>query len=398
MNEELQIKNLKALNVLDVNNHEMFDEITQLASMICEAPISLVSLLDEQRKYFESNFGLTIQHTSIDKSFSKTTTEQDDSLVEIIDTHKCDYHKNNPLVVGPPHIRYYLGAPIKDKDGNTLGALCVMDTKPRFLNSNQKECLVLLSKQTARLFDIGKQSLELKILNDRLVKLSERLSQFSGIAVHDFKEPLRMVKSFIELLNKKNLSRWDERDLQYMNFITDGAMRLENYIIGLLNYTSSLGSRECYISFDFHVIINEIISEINARFPNSNTSFAAQIDLKSNMKLPQVAVHSICKNLLENAFKFSAKKSNPKVNLVVEESADNYFFSIIDNGIGIANDKLSEIVRPFIRLNSRTEFEGIGLGLSIVDSQIQFLNGQLHIKSTVLKGTKVEVVIPKLDK
>lgn len=398
MSEDKRIKSLKALNILDTGDEEMYDEITNLASIICETPISLISLLDGHRQYFKSNRGLTVRETPIEMAFCRHAISQTSELYEVKDTHQSALYASNPLVTGAPFIRYYCGAPVFDSEGTALGTLCAIDTKPRALTEDQKHCLLLLSKQVTRLLEMRKQHNELRVLNDRLSLLSEKLTQFSSIAAHDLKEPLRMIRSFIVQLNKKNEHIWDAKDKQYMAFIQDGAARLQEYISGILDYTKILLSKDCYIPFDFNSLISEIKNDINARYPVSNYTFATDFEPISTMRLPEVAIRSICMNLLENAFKFSANEREPVVKFFAEERVDSYFFSIIDNGFGIPEEKLQEVFKPFVRLNGRTEFKGLGLGLSIVESQIEFLDGHLHIESKENKGTKIEVTIPKLDK
>lgn len=397
MNDDKRIQALKALNILDTGNEEMFDEITQLASILCETPISLVSLLDAHRQYFKSNRGLTVRETPIEMAFCKYAIEEGTGLYEVNDTQESELFVSNPLVTGEPFIRYYLGAPVFDNTGTALGTLCVIDTIPRSLSENQKECLLFLSKQVTRLLEMRKQRMELTDLNEHLWLFSEKMSRFSSIAAHDIKEPLRMIKSFIDLLNRKNGAIWDEKDLKYMHFVLDGTARLDNYIEGLLNFTKSLSLKDCYIPFDFNSVLSEIESQIFITYFNSNIIFEKRVEIGSNMKLPEAAVLSICKNLLENAFKFSAMVNSPNVQFVVEERPDSYFFSIIDNGIGVPEQKLQEVFKPFVRLNRRSEFDGLGLGLAIVESQVQFLKGELHIESAELKGTKIEVILPKLE-
>lgn len=136
--EALRLSALKATELLDTPPEERFDRITRLAARAFDVPICLVSLVDRDRQWFKSCFGLGVRETSRDISFCGHTILNADSLV-VENALQDERFADNPLVTGEPGIRFYAGAPLEDRNGFRLGTLCLIDKKPRaFSSDNQK--------------------------------------------------------------------------------------------------------------------------------------------------------------------------------------------------------------------------------------------------------------------
>ena len=139
-NERKRLNVLWQYDVLDTVPEEVFDELTELAARICEAPTALISLVDEDRQWFKSRVGVTLTETSRDVSFCAHAIRQD-GLFIVPDTSKDDRFAGNPLVTSNPKIRFYAGAPLISPDGHALGTLCVIDKVPRILRpSSSRRC------------------------------------------------------------------------------------------------------------------------------------------------------------------------------------------------------------------------------------------------------------------
>src|SRR5262249_7582990 len=139
--QEIEKKRLKVLweyEVLDTVPEAIFDDLTELAACVCEAPIALISLVDEKRQWFKSKFGTPVNETSRDISFCAHAIKQT-GLFIVPDTVKDERFASNPLVTSEPKIRFYAGAPLITPDGYALGTLCVIDKVPRELRPEQKQ-------------------------------------------------------------------------------------------------------------------------------------------------------------------------------------------------------------------------------------------------------------------
>jgi len=144
-NEVQRIKILWQYDVLDTQPEQVFEDFTNLAALICEAPISLISLVDEERQWFKAKVGVSVTETSRDISMCAHAILQKDLFI-VPDATKDARFKNNPLVVSDPKIRFYAGAPLISPEGLALGTLCVIDKVPRELSETQKQALRLLAK------------------------------------------------------------------------------------------------------------------------------------------------------------------------------------------------------------------------------------------------------------
>lgn len=177
-NENERLKALKNYEILNSLSEEEYDRITALASNICEVPISLVSLLDHDRQWFKSKIGIDIDHTSRELAFCQYTI-MDNGLFEINDATLDERFKDNELVTGDPHLRFYAGYPLIDPSGYNLGTLCVLDKKPNSLNAKQKESLRLLSLEVMQL--IAERRLKEELRNfEKLFLLSRDLICIAG--------------------------------------------------------------------------------------------------------------------------------------------------------------------------------------------------------------------------
>jgi len=165
--ETLRLSKLQDYDILDTPAEAAYDDIVELAAHICEAPTSLVSLVDAERQWFKAKVGLDAVESPRDVAFCAHTIQQDGVLV-VEDTHQHDLFRDNPLVTGEPHIRFYAGAPLITPDGYALGSLCVIDYVPRQINVHQKQALQILSRQVIAQMELGHRSKQLEAINANL--------------------------------------------------------------------------------------------------------------------------------------------------------------------------------------------------------------------------------------
>lgn len=166
-NESERISTLHKYQILDTNNEETFDDVTRIAAHICNVPIALISLIDEDRQWFKSKIGLEVSETHRDFAFCSHAILEDDLLI-VPDATKDKRFADNPLVTGEPLIRFYAGVPLITSDHHAIGTLCVIDSQPRELNKEQKEVLRSLARQVESLLELRHQTLVLAENNERL--------------------------------------------------------------------------------------------------------------------------------------------------------------------------------------------------------------------------------------
>ncbi len=204
--EKDRLKALFGYEILDSLEEKDFDRLTQIASIICEAPISLVSLVDDHRQWFKSKIGLDVKETPRELAFCQHAI-QDTTLFEIKDATKDDRFKDNKLVTEDPDIRFYAGYPLIDPNGFALGTLCVIDRVPRELNENQKKALKLLSEEAISLIVNRRKKAEIEYF-DKLFQITSDLACIAGTDGYFRK----VNQAFTELLG------WTEDELLSMPF------------------------------------------------------------------------------------------------------------------------------------------------------------------------------------
>src|SRR5437773_7209746 len=159
-NEKQRLKVLWQYDLLDTIPEEVFDDLTELAARICEAPIALITLVDEDRQWFKSKVGISDNETSRDISFCAHAILQSDLFI-VPDATRDQRFAHNPLVTSDPKIRFYAGAPLITPDGHALGTLCVIDKVPRELRPDQKSALRVLARHVMTQLELRRRSHEL---------------------------------------------------------------------------------------------------------------------------------------------------------------------------------------------------------------------------------------------
>lgn len=177
-NEYERLAALHRYQIIDTLPEKAFDRLTELASLICQAPISMVSLIDQHRQWFKSHVGLDIKETSRDVSFCQYAI-LDNNLFEVEDATLDSRFSENPFVLSDPHVRFYAGYPLTDPDGYILGTLCVLDRTARKLTKSQQQALKLLGEMATDLIVEHRQKQELNYFED-LFTLSNDLIFVAG--------------------------------------------------------------------------------------------------------------------------------------------------------------------------------------------------------------------------
>ena len=165
--EQSRLAALHHYDILDTAPELAFDDITLLAANICKAPIALVSFVDEHRQWFKSRIGIDSEQTARDISFCTHTIRHPGELFVVPDALTDTRFADSPLVADGPRIRFYAGTPLVAPDGHALGALCVEDVIPRFLDAAQQGALKALGRQVVTLLELRRSIRERRLLDER---------------------------------------------------------------------------------------------------------------------------------------------------------------------------------------------------------------------------------------
>ena len=166
--ESARVQALKRYGILDTDQEQLYDDFTRLAAQICDTPISLISLVDEDRQWFKSKFGITIDQTPKEYAFCSHAIPHPNELLVVNNALEDERFAGSPLVTGEPHIRSYAGAPLVTAEGYAIGTLCVIDQKPRDLTQEQLSALRILARQIVTQLDA---QMNVKLLNEIALQL-----------------------------------------------------------------------------------------------------------------------------------------------------------------------------------------------------------------------------------
>lgn len=248
--------------------------------------------------------------------------------------------------------------------------------------------------------EVKKAGIQLELLNEDLKKQAvalaasnAELEQFAYVASHDLQEPLRMVTSFLTHLEKKYAKQLDEQAKIYIHFAVDGARRMRQIILDLLEYSRVGRMKQKAESISVKSLIDEI-----------KLLYREQIEQKQAMILyshlpvlfqPKAPMRQVFLNLIQNALKYS-KESVPPVIRIHATNMDRFWqFSIQDNGIGIDANYFDQIFIIFQRLHNRDEYDGSGMGLAITKKIIENMGGSIWLTSKPGEGSIFYFTIPK---
>jgi signal transduction histidine kinase len=382
--EITRLKDVYNTHLLDTPEEKEFNEIVQLASDLCDMPISLITLLDADRQWFKARVGLDARETTRDISFCGHAILQDDIFIvpdALADTRFSD----NPLVVHGPEIRFYAGVPLVTESGSRLGTLCVIDRSPRVLTEKQRFALKVLAGNVIKVAD-------LRIKNKQLHHLTETQKLIIATMSHDIRNPLTALQSIINMEEEEVI---DEQDAKQM--LTMVGSQLNN-TIEMVDNLVSWGKVQMSNQVMKPELVNlrELMDQLFAHeFIGANPKNNKLInDVPSDVHLgtDRQVLKFILRNLLSNATKFTENGS-----IKVSASACDTHTEIIitDTGVGIAPEKVGELFgqsfKTFTTLGTKKE-KGSGLGLMLVKEFIVQLHGTIRVESHPGLGTTFTMV------
>lgn len=166
--ESGRLRALNSYSVLDTPREQAFDDLANLAAIICNAPIATVSLVAADRLWFKATYGLEVRQAPREHAICAHAILNGAEVMVVPDTLADERFCANPMVTGPPHVRFYAGAPLVTRTGDTLGTLCVMDQRPRLLTDSQLGALRALARQVVAQLELRRSLRELEVHRDSM--------------------------------------------------------------------------------------------------------------------------------------------------------------------------------------------------------------------------------------
>ncbi|MBD1394803.1 sensor histidine kinase [Mucilaginibacter glaciei] len=392
-NEDERLEALESYHVLDTTPEEDFDELTLLASEICQTPIALISLIDDKRQWFKSHYGLAIDETPKEYAFCAHAIVNPNEVMEIKDSRLDARFANNPLVTGDPHVIFYAGVPLLNEDGHALGSLCVIDNKPKELTAGQTKALRVLAKQVLAQMELRRKIAKVEKANAELLETNAFIQKFASTAAHDIKNPLSSIMLTSQALQARLATTGDTRSRSLADMTYNSSKKLLTLVDEMLQYSkapaSLLSNQQSFELGTLLFKVAELISippGFKLNYPNG----------ENNLVCSSVALEQIFLNLINNAVRYN-DKDRGIINITFEETGDFYNFKVADNGMGIAEKNLAKIFQKEVTLNviDRFNAKGTGLGLHTVKSLVEKLKGTITVTSRTGEGTTFAFSIKK---
>jgi PAS domain S-box-containing protein len=231
----------------------------------------------------------------------------------------------------------------------------------------------------------------LKLKLEELARSNAELEQFAYVSSHDLQEPLRMISSYLQLLQRRYQGKIDEKADKYIYFAVDGAARMQILINDLLEFSRVTTRAKEPEPTDCELLLNQVSSNLELYIKENKAAV-------SHDPLPEVVADNtqlvqVFQNLIINGIKFHSEEA-PKIHISTEKKANEWVFSVQDNGIGIDPQYSEKIFEVFKRLHKKEEYPGTGIGLAICKKIVERHGGHIWVESELGKGSTFYFTLP----
>jgi len=316
------------------------------------------------------------------------TLEQDRPIV--VEDLETDERFSGPALLTNHDVRSGISTIIGSVD-DPWGILATHDTDPQQFTDEDITFIQSVANVLAEAIERQQYRTELEDLVADLEESNERLEQFAYAASHDLQEPLRMVSSYLQLIESRYGDDLDEDGQEFLAFAVDGAERMREMIDGLLQYSRVETRGDPFEPVDLETVLEDVRKNLRMKIDEHGAEITAE-------DLPRVEgddgqLRQVFQNLLSNAIKYSGEDA-PRVHVSAEQDGTTWTISIADNGIGIDSDEQERVFEVFQRLHSRETHSGTGIGLALCERIIERHGGEIWVDSEPGEGATFSFTLP----
>jgi len=288
-------------------------------------------------------------------------------------------------------LRSCSSSPIIGTDDRVLGSFALTFTQSKAPTDFELEIIKTSARIAALAIEKNQSEENLKLYAQELQQNNEELKNFTFVASHDLKEPLRKINLFVDQLLENNLDQ-QKRD-NFIERIGKASTRMYHLTDDLYNW-ASIGRMETdFKSENLNEIVQEVIDDLEGSIHETNAEI--KIDTLPTLEMEKTQIHQLFQNLLSNAMKFHREEVSPEIQITSKCTGDGYCeIDIQDNGIGIDPKYYKKIFEPFSRLNNKNDYLGSGIGLAICEKIIRRHQGEIIVDSSLQIGTKITLRLP----
>lgn len=384
--EAKRLEALKKYDILDTPPDGTYDRIVKLIAKLLDVPIAIVSLVDNDRLWFKSAFGLDVQQLPQEAGkglCSSAILSNDFYMVE--DTSQDPRTCNNPLVTSEPRIRFYAAAPLTTSDNYNLGTVCVLDKRPRTLTEAQQQILTDMAY-------IVMEQLELRIMSRMAINSQNKMAY---MVTHDIRSAVCHLPVLVDMI-KENKDNAGELEV-LGDMIKSTANKSLEAVDSFLKHATSLSKEVDYRfePFDFSELTRKVISTNAVMALKKQQKIGDSIEGNVWVNGDRTRLSELIDNLLSNAIKYSPKGKDMWVSL--ETSDGKLILKVRDEGQGMTAEDMANAFKRFNKLSAMPTGGEVstGLGLWIVKEIAERHRGKASVKSEGKdKGATFTVELP----
>lgn len=400
---------LDAYQIFHSNDEESFEEIVRSAADFCKTSIGSVNFCNGEVVWSKARAGTERFEVEMKDSFCQFVVTSGKSLM-IADASIVPELSSNIFVLGEPHIRSYLGVPLKSPEGYVLGTLCIIDSKKRIFGQKHLNHLEFLGRQIMNLMELRKTRSALLATQKELTSQQQILSDskkhqrdFLALLSHELRTPLNSILGLSEILASEVIDP-SKKDL--VRNLSKSSQNLIETLNSLLEHSKiEAGQFKLNIQhFDLRSFVLETLAPFQTLAEKQGLNFVLKVDLPNEILChgDPIRIRQILNNLVSNALKFTSKGSitieiecSERKTLPQDESEEGLFsFRIIDSGLGIHADDQIQIFEPYRQFSNGIIQGGSGLGLSICKKIVESMDGQIGFKSKINQGSSFWFMLP----
>ena len=376
-NEKERIRALNDLDILDTLEEVAYDDLTYLAAKLCDAPIALVSLVDENRQWFKSHHGLDVRETPRDVAFCSHALNGDEVFI-VEDSDKDERFHDNPLATGAPHVKFYAGMPLYVEGKYPVGTLCIIDDHARKLTDEQRISLEVLARQVVT-------QLELRLKIKELNALDHTKDQFISMVSHELRTPLTSIVGSLGLLTQLMQDQLGPDAASMAQVAHRNSERLINIVNDILDI-AKIDAGKLELTLATMNLNDAILDSVEENVPYAKKCRCVlEHDLSKTEGLELFVDKGRFIQVMNNLISNAAKFTNDNDTIIIKSLMDEEFvtISVIDHGPGIPESRREEIFKRFVQSSPSINHKlpGTGLGLNLCKYIVEQHNGVIDFRT-----------------
>ncbi|MDO9411575.1 MAG: histidine kinase dimerization/phosphoacceptor domain -containing protein [Pseudolabrys sp.] len=356
--EEFRLAALRGYGILDTPREEDFDDVVKVAALICDAPISVINLIDQGRQWFKAEVGLGVRETPLESSICAHAILQPDLFIvpdTTLDRRFCD----NALVVNNPHLRFYAGALLQSPEGFPLGTVCILDYKPRNLDDKQKAFLRLMASQVMKMIELRRINTTEHTGRLRAEALVEENKTLIREGDHRVMNSLQLVQAVLSL---------QSRDASISDETKAHLKTASNRVLAIATVHKQLHLTGSLEELDVSDFLNRLCESLQQTAPAEITSIdvaAEPVMLRSDTVS---GIGLLVAELVTNSFKYAYPAGQRgKVSVAFSGSPQRWRLEVSDQGQGLPESFDIDLPK--------------GFGMQAVKTFVRRLNAGILVKS-----------------